>query len=210
MSTAAVPQISEVGLSNELIAQVLNVPLSRVQTYWPFMDSCLRDLCKDAYTNAVRVAALATIRVECPPFMPVHEYGTDAQHEKLYARRMGNDQPGDGAKYAGRGFIQLTGEMNYKSYGDLLGVDLVHGPDLEMDPNIASMTFAAYFWEKKCHEAANEQKWTRVRELVNGGHNSLQPFLFYVQQLGRAIERQDIIASASEALAAAQQEHPHG
>jgi hypothetical protein len=188
-------------LSNEQIAQTLGVPLSRVQTYWPLIDQCLASLCKD-YGDEIQIAALATIRVECPPFIPIHEYGTDVLHEKLYGHRkdLGDLNDGDGAKYAGRGFIQITGEFNYKHYGDLLGIDLVDNPDEALDPNVSASIFAAYFWEKKCGEAAQAMQWTHVRKLVNGGRNSLQPFLFFVQQLGTAAQRPDIAASAADQL----------
>jgi predicted chitinase len=45
-------------------------------------------------------------------------------------RGMGNTQPGDGWKFRGRGYIQLTGRSNYKFYGDLCGVDLIDDPDI--------------------------------------------------------------------------------
>lgn len=57
---------------------------------------------------------------------------------------MGNDQPGDGYKYRGRGFIQLTGKKNYAHYGKMLGIDLVGNPDLANDPYIAAKIAAAF------------------------------------------------------------------
>jgi predicted chitinase len=50
----------------------------------------------------------------------------------------GNDQPGDGYKYRGRGFIGITFKTNYKKYGEKLGIDLVANPDLANDPKIAA------------------------------------------------------------------------
>ena len=50
----------------------------------------------------------------------------------------GNDQPGDGYKYRGRGFIGITFKTNYKKYGEKLGIDLVGNPDLANDPKIAA------------------------------------------------------------------------
>ena len=54
----------------------------------------------------------------------------DALGNFIYGNRMGNDQPGDGYKYRGRGLNQLTGKGAYKSLGDKLGVDLVSNPNL--------------------------------------------------------------------------------
>lgn len=78
---------------------------------------------------------------------PVHEYGNVAYFTRMYdiqgsrpelARALGNLSPGDGAKYAGRGYVQLTGKNNYARCGKLLGVDLIGNPDLAMDPVIAA------------------------------------------------------------------------
>ena len=56
----------------------------------------------------------------------------------VYGGRYGNDQPGDGWKYRGRGFIGITFKGNYKQYGDRLGINLVGNPDLANDPKIAA------------------------------------------------------------------------
>jgi hypothetical protein len=45
-------------------------------------------------------------------------------------RQLGNSRPGDGGKYYGRGFIQLTGRANYERYAKMSGIDLVNNPDI--------------------------------------------------------------------------------
>jgi putative chitinase len=76
--------------------------------------------------------------------------------EKVYGgewgkRNLGNINPGDGAKYVGRGFNGLTGRRNYQTYTDLLkkggtNVDLISNPEiLEKDPNISAEVNALYF-----------------------------------------------------------------
>jgi hypothetical protein len=60
-------------------------------------------------------------------------------------RGMQNTEPGDGFKYRGRGFIQLTGKKNYREIGAIIGVDLVNNPDKANDPQIAARAAAAYF-----------------------------------------------------------------
>jgi predicted chitinase len=62
---------------------------------------------------------------------------------------LGNTEAGDGYKFRGRGFIQLTGKDNYKRYGKRIGVDLVANPDLANDPEVAAKLAAEYFADKK-------------------------------------------------------------
>jgi predicted chitinase len=71
--------------------------------------------------------------------------GPEAVAEVIYGSRMGNKSPGDGYKYIGRGFIQLTGRENYEKVGKLIGVDLVNNPELANDPTIAAKIVPAFF-----------------------------------------------------------------
>ena len=65
----------------------------------------------------------------------------------VYGGRMGNTQPGDGWKFRGRGFIQLTGRDNYQRYGQLAGMDLVADPDILVRDLTKSIEVAAAFWK---------------------------------------------------------------
>ena len=71
--------------------------------------------------------------------------GPEAVGDVIYGGRMGNDKPGDGFKYRGRGFIQITGKENYDKVGKLIGVDLVNNPDLANDPEVAAKIVPAFF-----------------------------------------------------------------
>jgi hypothetical protein len=64
--------------------------------------------------------------------------------EFMYGNRMGNNEPGDGYKYRGRGSIQLTGKDNYRFYSKIAGVDLVNNPDAVNDPQIDAKIVAAF------------------------------------------------------------------
>jgi predicted chitinase len=61
------------------------------------------------------------------------------------AKSLGNDKVGDGAKYVGRGYNQLTGKGNYKLIGTNIGVDLVNNPQLMETPAVAAKAIASYF-----------------------------------------------------------------
>lgn len=64
-------------------------------------------------------------------------YDIQGQNPRL-ARQLGNIQPGDGVKYAGRGYVQLTGRANYTKAATKLADPLVVNPDLAMLPSIAA------------------------------------------------------------------------
>lgn len=51
---------------------------------------------------------------------------------------MGNDQAGDGPRFKGRGFVQLTGRRNYTDWKEKLGIDIVSHPEKVMEPEIAA------------------------------------------------------------------------
>jgi len=51
---------------------------------------------------------------------------------------LGNSQKGDGARYKGRGYIQITGRASYTYWSNRLGVDLIKHPELAARPDIAA------------------------------------------------------------------------
>lgn len=181
------------------IAAVLRCPAGNVAAYWPLIETCLVSL--GVWSELVGTAALATIGVECPPFKPIKEYGGQGYLNNLYDKRtdLGNTAAadGDGALYAGRGFVQITGRNNYYHYGKLLGMDLLRDPDKALEPNAAAAIFASYFWEHGVHLAANERDWARVRRLVNGGLNGFGVMMRYVN--GLEAERAKVHAVAAAA-----------
>jgi len=101
----------------------------------------------------------------------------EALAEKVYNGRMGNDKPGDGAKFAGRGFIQLTGKANVRAFAQDIGRD-----DLVKDPEPIgtelAMESAIWFFEKNglfvmADEGVNDEVITKITKRVNGGTHGL-------------------------------------
>lgn len=175
------PQVPNLGVSPEIVRAILNCPLSDCQTYLPGLLASLQE--RDILDKLTLIAAIATIGVETGGFRPIHEIGGPEYFTRMYEDRsdLGNNSPGDGAKYHGRGFIQLTGRSNYQDYGDKLGVDLENNPDLALDPVVSARVLALYFFNRGVDTAAHAQDWPQVRTLVNGGFNGLDVFLDYVQ-----------------------------
>lgn len=173
-------------VTSEQIAECLHVRQDRVEKLWPLLQTAFGP---DLSTN-VAIAALATIKVETGIFWPIKELGGDAYLNAHYdtgkgAARLGNtpEADGDGARYCGRGLIQLTGRANYTVYGHVIGVDLLADPDAALIPENAVKIFVEYFRRNGIIAAANAQDWHKVRIKVNGGTNGLEKFLDAVQAL---------------------------
>ncbi len=88
----------------------------------------------------------------------------------MYGGRMGNDDAGDGYRYRGRGFIQLTGEDNYRAAGQDLGLDLLNNPELAADPENARR-IALWFWETRLTEAQRNDVIAAGRGINGSGSN---------------------------------------
>jgi putative chitinase len=97
---------------------------------------------------------------------------------RVYANRMGNgdEASGEGFKFRGRGYIQLTGKDNYKQFGAFVGDDLVANPDLVATKY--PLTSAAFFFHKNglwavCDKGDSVDVVTQVTKRVNGGTHGL-------------------------------------
>jgi putative chitinase len=111
---------------------------------------------------------------------------TDAQRRyeppSRLAERLGNTQPGDGARYMGRGVIQLTGRYNYGQFSEAMGVDFVSRPELVETPQYA-VSVAGWYWQtRKINGPADRDDLIRVTRLVNGGTNGLADRRHYYQR----------------------------
>jgi len=93
----------------------------------------------------------------------------------VYQNRMsnGNEASGDGWKYRGRGFIQITGKYNYKKLSISTGVDYVNNPDLLLNEADA-MISAIWYWTKiNGNKYADMDDILTITKLINGGKNGL-------------------------------------
>jgi putative chitinase len=93
---------------------------------------------------------------------------------KVYGNRMGNgnEASGEGFKFRGRGYIQLTGKENYTAFGKSIGVDILSNPDLVASKY--ALASAAWFFSKNglhriADEGASDAVVTRITKRVNGG-----------------------------------------
>ncbi len=115
---------------------------------------------------------------------PIKEKGDDSYFYRKYdingdrpekAQELGNVMPGDGVKFCGRGFVQLTGRSNYTYWAERLKVNLVEEPDIALRHDIATKIIIdgmiqGNFTGKKLNDYFNATKddWVNARRIVNG------------------------------------------
>lgn len=123
----------------------------------------LNNICWLAYMLAT------TFHETARTMQPIEEYGQG--HGKTYSKL----DYTTGHRYYGRGFVQLTWKINYEAMGKLLGVDLVHHPDLALKTDIATKILfegmirgsftgrklSDYFYTTRCD-------WVNARRIING------------------------------------------
>lgn len=120
-------------------------------------DAIIAACVRERYPISYTAYALATSYLETAHTMqPIKEIGSTAYFTRMYdikgtrpskAKELGNLTPGDGAKYPGMGYVQLTGKKNYALATTKLralgvNVDLVANPALAMRPDIAALVMA--------------------------------------------------------------------
>lgn len=163
-----------------------STPRQNIATNLPFVlkglvDASLQD-------TPMVLMALATIRAETESFLPVSEgisrFNTSPGGAPfdLYDQRrdLGNGAIGDGDRYKGRGFIQLTGRSNYAEHGRAIGLGdgLLGHPERANDPEVASALLASFLRSKEraIKEALVARNLAQARRLVNGGAHGLDRF----------------------------------
>ena len=125
-----------------------------------------------AYKPASAVATFSKIGSEEDAAALLAEDTTgEAFANFVYATSNGNSEPGDGYRFRGRGFIQLTGRANYKAFSaaiNLAGVDLVVTPDRAAEADIAARIAVAYWKQRGINTAADRDDTAAVTRLING------------------------------------------
>ena len=174
-------------LSTSAIARAIHSSDGTVASEWPVLDRALQQ--QGVTDRASRVAVLATVATEVgSQLKPINEYGGPAYFTQMYQGRtdLGNTHPGDGAKYHGRGYIQLTGRANYRSYGKRLGVNLERHPGKALTPAVGARVLADYFKQRGVAASARRGDWRETRLKVNGGLNGWTRYRHVVDALKRA------------------------
>lgn len=157
---------------------------------------------------------LATTQHETGGTMqPIYERGKKAYFDKYepgtdIGKRLGNTLAGDGYRYRGRGYVQLTGRGNYRKAGEKVNTDLLANPDLALQPDIAAMVLVkgcleGWFTTKKLGDYINATKcdYRNARRVVNG-LDKADTIALYAGEFEKALEAAETPADAPKPVPA--------
>src|ERR1700733_533099 len=128
---------------------------------------------------------LAQTCEESDGYCTTEEYASGLAYE--WRADLGNNQPGDGVKFKGRGLIMITGRYNYTRYGKLLGLDLVNKPTLAAEPVNAVSIAIAYWSEHGLNAFADKDDIETITRRINGGLNGLATRQLYLMRAMRLL-----------------------
>lgn len=155
-------------------AQLLRIYPNASQRAGVFVPALNRAMQHYQINTPVRQAAfLAQVGHESGQLRYVREiWGPTAAQQRYEGRKdLGNTQPGDGARFKGRGLIQITGRENYRKAGAALGLPLLDQPELLEQAEWAA-TSAAWWWANHgLNELADAGKFEQITRVINGGLN---------------------------------------
>jgi putative chitinase len=189
LSTLASPSNSAAELTVDMVCKMFPAtPRASIVRDLPFVLDGLQ--WRGLSDKEMVCVALATIRAETEGFIPISEYlstlnsTSKATPFDLYdpgtkiGVELGNVQPGDGARFCGRGFVQLTGRSNYTRIGNEIGVNLAASPELANDPANAGKILAQFLYDRqlRIRSALAENDLLAARRAVNGGSNGFIRF----------------------------------
>src|SRR5712671_3750209 len=107
---------------------------------------------------------LAQLAHESGGFIYDHELWGPTKTQIGYEGRkdLGNTRTGDGKRYSGRGYIQLTGRANYAKYGKALGLPLEDQPEIAATPKVAVQVACQYWADHALNQYADKDDITTI------------------------------------------------
>ena len=135
---------------------------------------------KAGITGTELAQFIAQCAHETNDFSRLKEYGGkldfkkyEIKHNPRLAKILGNVTPGDGIKYHGRGYIQLTGRDNYRRAGEALDLPLEQNPNLVERPDVAAKV-AVWYWQNRVQPKVDDFSDTStVTRPINAGLHGL-------------------------------------
>lgn len=159
------------GATKDKLAIVL--PLATASRLDLYFEALSAGMTKYGITSGLQAAHfIAQLGHESMSFLYCEEIASGAAYEGR--SDLGNNQPGDGRRYKGRGLIQLTGRANYTAYSKYTGIDYVTMPECLSDDPVVAVDVSCWFWKDRGVDRLAEQDDVKaVTRRINGGYNGL-------------------------------------
>ena len=168
-------------LTRDEVLAVMPRADKRVDRYLPYLNKYAEIY---QVNTTLRMAHfLAQIAHESGELLYKRELASGMKYEGR--KDLGNTTKGDGPRYKGRGFIQITGRYNYSLISQDLGEDFVNNPEL-LEQDEWAVASAFWFWNRnRLNGFADNDDVLTITKRINGGTNHLQ-------------ERKDYLAAAKK------------
>ncbi|WP_223632042.1 glycoside hydrolase family 19 protein [Corallococcus sp. EGB] len=167
----------------QLRAIMPNLAEAKAVEYLPLLAKAMNEA--GINTPLRRAGFLAQLAHESGEFRWMEEIADGTAYEGR--KDLGNTQPGDGARYKGRGPIQLTGRANYRAAGAALGLDLEGNPDQAKTPAVGFRVASWYWTSKSINPLADARDLVGMTKKVNGGTNGLEDRKKYYERALRVL-----------------------
>lgn len=145
-------------------------PKARADLFFPHVGAAMTEF---GINTPVRMAAfIAQVAHESGEFLYVKELASGREYEGRHD--LGNVHPGDGARFKGRGLIQITGRFMYAQVAKALRIDCLNHPELLEQPANACRS-AAWFWNLRHLSPLADHNslhtFAEITQHINGGLN---------------------------------------
>lgn len=175
------------------LAQAIGCPVARAEIWAMPLTCAMAEYGID--TKARQAAFLAQVAHESGRLLFTRELWGPTLAQRKYEGRadLGNNEPGDGYRFRGRGLIQITGRANYAQVSRALGVDFVQSPEKLEIPTWAAKS-AAWYWDSRqlnrFADTETPEGFVALTQAINGGTTGIT-------------DRRELWAMAQHALAVA-------
>lgn len=123
-------------------------------------------------TTPRRIALfVAQLAHESDRFRTFEEYASGRAYEGR--ADLGNTEPGDGVRFKGHGWIQITGRTNHRRVAERFGIPFERVIPWLMQPTGAALSAAWYWKEHGCNELADVLNVRAITRKINGGQNGI-------------------------------------
>lgn len=157
-------------LTRDELLLIMPKAAKRVDTYLPYINKYAE---KYQVNTTLRMAHfLAQIALESGELVYKREIASGMKYENR--KDLGNVEKGDGPRYKGRGFIQITGRNNYNLISKDFGVDFVTHPE-KLEEDEWAVASAFWYWNRSSlNTYADRDDVVTVTKRINGGTNGLE------------------------------------